>query len=465
MNPLAPNLRAVPFVVVALSFGAPGCVSIPSQATIARRADALMSDLHARVQFNGAIVLGRNGKVVYEGAWGPANVEAGATWTPDTPVEIASLVKTFTAAAVWMLVDEGKLEIDAPVQRYLPQYPHPGTTIRHLLAHSAGLGDYDTFDDLPPPEIVTPERMLDALHDRGFQPPFPPGSCMEYCNVCFDMAGLIVERVSGQSWEDFLRGRIFIPLSMGSTFQRPARFADHPGVRTLSYRMENGLPMLDAVADNDGTLGLCSSARDLHRWATSFYRQSVLGPHAMTEGLEAVVLKGGERSALNLLNWYHSGDGQQCYFSGHYGGFHHEVYWDAGRRHSFAWVSNASPEFPLPAMLNRALIEILEGRVPKPVRGLDSSGPGESARLDYVAGIYEMESVGPVTVGVQEDRTFVRLNDGCEREAFRCNNGFYVPGLDAFITFSDAQEGRYHRIHWDSVFRVTSGKRVQLSGQ
>jgi CubicO group peptidase (beta-lactamase class C family) len=464
MKPDGRKLCAVTLAVLASSLGSSGCVSIPSQATIARRADALMSDLHTRGQFNGAIVLGRDGDIVYEGALGPANVEAGAAWTPDTSVEIASLVKTFTAAAVWMLVEEGKLEIDAPVQRYLPQYPHAGTTVRHLLAHSAGLGDYDQFDDLAPPEIVTPERMIDALHDRGFQPLFAPGSCMEYCNVCFDLAGLIVARVSGQSWEHFLRERIFLPLGMRSTFQRPARFADHPGVRTLSYRIENGVLTLDEVADNDGTLGLCSSARDLHRWATSFYRQPALGPCAMSEGLEAVVLKGGERSALNFLNWYHSEDGQRCYFSGHYGGFHHEVYWDARRGHSFAWVSNASPEFPLPAKLNRALIDILEGRAPEPVMPLGSGGPGESDSLDSIAGTYELESVGSVTVSVKGDRTFLRINEGCEREGFG-RNGFYVPGLDAFINFSDVRDGRYQRIRWNSVFRVASGNRIELPGR
>lgn len=87
--------------------------------------ESLMASLHEQGKFNGALFVGKGGKIVYEGAWGTANSDLKFAITPETPVDGASLAKTFAAASVWILVAENKIDIESPVVNYLPYYPHP----------------------------------------------------------------------------------------------------------------------------------------------------------------------------------------------------------------------------------------------------------------------------------------------------------------------------------------------------
>ncbi len=420
-----------------------------------------MSDLHARGLFNGAVVLGRDGEILYENAWGPANAEAGVLFTPDTPVHGASLAKNFTAAAVWMLVDEGKLDIDAPVQRYVPEYPHATTTVRHLIEHSAGLPNWEDVTGLSNLQLVT------SLREQGTPPQFAPGSRFSYCNACYDVATLVVERVSGLAWDLFLRRRVFDRLGMDSTFLRPRRLADWPGVRTRWYQRVDGSLRPHDVADNEGFYGssnLYFSARDLHRWAASFCVQPVLTPSALARGLEAPVFAGGERSVLNRLSWYHSDDGQRFYFNGHLRGFHHEVYWDADRRLSIVWVTNVMEAKPLPQLLTRALIDVLEGRAPARIGDREFGGPAPGESLAPVAGSYAVDGLGVVTIDVDGDQARLRIGNGSHHDCYGAD-GFYLPDFDAAVGFSELERGRYQRLHWVSVFRMATGRQLASTNQ
>src|SRR5581483_3887310 len=201
------------------------------------RLDALLSHLHEQHAFSGAVVLARAGTTVYARGFGLANVEAGTPFTPGTATDGASLTKPVTAAAVLSLVSEGRIDLDAPVQRYIAEYPHDGTTVRHLLTHGAALPDYGAFQEIL--DGGAPVGTLDFLRElarRRFAPRFAPGSAFEYCNLCYDVLALVVERVSNEPYERFVRSHLFAKAGMTSSFLRPARFADWRGVRTRGYR-------------------------------------------------------------------------------------------------------------------------------------------------------------------------------------------------------------------------------------
>lgn len=433
-----------------------GCRPFPDQAQVSGSAEALLSDLHARGLFNGAVVLGRDGGIVYEGAWGPANVEAGVPFTPDTPVDGGSLAKNFTAAAVWMLVEDGKLDLEAAVQQYVPEFPHAQTRVRHLIEHSCGV---EWEGDLTG---LTNQELINKLRERGTSPRFAPGSRYEYSDACYDVAALCVERVSGLRYDTFLRRRVFAPLGMDATFLRPVRLADWQGIRTLSYSRVNGALTLYDVFDNEpfyGGANLYFSARDLHRWITSFYTRPVVGPSALARGLQAAVFANGERSALNRLSWYSLPGRRSFYFTGHWRGFHHEVYWDTDRRLSVVWVTNVLEAKPLPPLLTRALIDILEGRAPDPIADPDFLAPQAGGSLEPMEGTYDLKSVGRVTVEADGDRMLVQVGSGARHEAFPV--GVYtVPDFHARIWFSELHDGRYQRLHWLSLLGVTIGERI-----
>lgn len=261
--------------VVALAVAA--CSSSAGKTgTIASRIDALMDDLHQRGLFDGAVVVSNGPSILYEKGFGSANLERGVSFTPDTPADGASLAKTLTAALILRLQTEGRLKIDDPVQRYIPELPYADITLRHLLSHSSGLpvADYDYFDPfLPKGEVRTTERLVAVLHEQRPALSFAPGSAFEYSSFGFDVAALAAGRAAASSYAELLRDRFFTPLGISSAFVRPGRFQDFPTVRSLGYRRVNGTLEVNDVFDGEGFHGgsnIYISARDLHNGTRPF---------------------------------------------------------------------------------------------------------------------------------------------------------------------------------------------------
>ena len=215
-----------------------GCASIGTHPSLASQVDALVTPLVAANQFSGAIVLSRNGSVLYQRDFGMANHSAGLAFTPDTPSDGGSLSKTFTAAGILWLVQEGRIKLDAPVTQYVSAYPHGQTTVRHLISYSNGLpADYAFFDPFfAKDEVRTTQAMLQVVAKQALAPSFVPGTRYEYSDMGFDVASLVIESVTGEGYETFMKERFFSRLGMNNTFARPARLADRIGVRTLGYR-------------------------------------------------------------------------------------------------------------------------------------------------------------------------------------------------------------------------------------
>ncbi len=435
-----------------------GCGPGSDDETVRARSAALLNELHARGLFNGAVVLGREGVVLYEGAWGEANREAGLRFSTQTPVDGASLAKTFTAGAVWVLADEGRLELDAPVSRYVAEFPHGATTVRHLLAHSAGLADWDDPTGLGNLELVQ------RLRSRATPPDFVPGERMRYCNACYDVLALVIERVSGQRYDEFLESRFFEPLAMDSTFLRPVRLADWRGTRTLSYRGAKDDPQLYDVDDGEGFYGsanLYLSARDLHAWATSFYARPILPERTLRQALDAARFANGERSAVNYLSWYAHPDSARYVYGGHWRGFHHEVYWDPARRLTIVWVSNHLDAKPMPALLTRALIDIMEGREYVPIAERMTDGSPAELDATAVSGAYSLPSIGQVRVDASTPLPLVVADSRSAHECFILDaRTCYLPDLDASLRFSDRRDGRFHSLQWVSTFDSQAGSRI-----
>jgi D-alanyl-D-alanine carboxypeptidase len=164
----------------------------PTDRGLGDRVDALMAPLVAAHEFSGAVVMERGGRVVYKRGFGIANHAEGLAFTPETAADSGSLAKPFTAAGIWWLAHEGKIALGDPVQRYVPEYPHPQTKIEHLLSHSNGLPpDYAFFDPYLGTEGVrTTAAMLQVVARQAPRPSFTPGAQYEYSNLGYDAAGL-----------------------------------------------------------------------------------------------------------------------------------------------------------------------------------------------------------------------------------------------------------------------------------
>ena len=192
----------------------------------AKLLDALKTELEQRAaedRFSGAVLIAKSGEPIFQAAYGHADRAKKIPNTVDTVFRFGSIGKMFTGVAIMQLVQAGKLKLDDPVARYLPDYPNQevaAVTIHQLLTHTGGTGN--TFG----PEFTAHRAELKELKDyialfgkRGIQ--FPPGSQWEYSNYGFVLLGRIIEVTSGQTYYDYVREHIFEPAGMTSTDNMP----------------------------------------------------------------------------------------------------------------------------------------------------------------------------------------------------------------------------------------------------
>ncbi len=419
------------------------------EAELSAQVNGLLAPLVDARAFSGAVVLMRAGEVVYQRGFGVANHAFELAFQPNTPVDGGSLAKTFTAAGLWWLAEEGLVDLDAAVHRHVPEYPHADTTVRQLLAHSNGLpSSYGFFDPyFGPGEVWTTPAMLALVAEHAVQPVFAPGSRYEYSNLGYDAAGLLIERVTGQSYEGFVSERFFKPLGMTSSFARPARLADWPGLRTQGYRWQEGEWLLNDAIDLEGFLGasnLYFSAADLARWGDAMAAGSALPAEAFAAAQQPLSVA-GLPLPLTGLSWYCDEQAVRCNYTGHHAGFHSFLHGDRERREVVAFVSNSSLPAWATASLQRELVSALAGRPgdPDPDQAFLTLAEILS---DDLAGVYAAPGLAPIALTVGDDGIEIRVDQGLAFRAFPADRTvLYVPGLDYWLAFSgDPDERRMH---------------------
>ncbi|MGI9262347.1 MAG: serine hydrolase domain-containing protein, partial [Woeseiaceae bacterium] len=167
-----------------------------------------------------AVVIAKAGEVIHEQGYGLANVEHGIANTPETIFRVGSVTKQFTAAAIMLLQQRGELSVDDPIGKYLPDYPTHGheITIYHLLNHTSGIKSYTGIpgymDQGVRPDLTT-EELVDVFRNLPME--FAPGDAWNYNNSGYVLLGAIIEKISGQSYAEFVADNISGPLELGST--------------------------------------------------------------------------------------------------------------------------------------------------------------------------------------------------------------------------------------------------------
>lgn len=183
----------------------------------AEHLDALISSYADYDQFNGTVLVAKEGEVVYKNGFGMANFEWDVPNTSDTKFRLASITKQFTACAVMQLVEAGKLDLETPISAYLPNYPKSSAdviNIHHLLTHTSGIPNYTDSGDYQ--EQMDKRSSVEGLIARFKDLPldFEPGKQFNYSNSGYVLLGAIIESASGKSYEEVLQEQIFDPLGM-----------------------------------------------------------------------------------------------------------------------------------------------------------------------------------------------------------------------------------------------------------
>ena len=220
------------------------------------------------------------GQPAVRAAYGMADLEHDVPITVDTIFEAGSVSKQFTATAVLLLARDGKLALDHEVRKYIPELPDPGAplTIRQMLQHTSGLRDWGSLAGIAGwprgSRVHTHAHVLDIL-SRQRSLNFPPGTRWSYSNSGYNLAAILVSRVSGTPFADFTRARIFEPLGMTDTSWRD----DHRRIvkrRAVAYGERQGTFVIDMPFENvHGNGGLLTTVGDLLRWNGNFTRPVV----------------------------------------------------------------------------------------------------------------------------------------------------------------------------------------------
>lgn len=245
----------------------------------------------------------QDGKVIYTNAYGKARLDPATPAHPDMRYSIGSISKQFTATAILMLAEEGKLRLDDHVDKFVPGLARGNeVTIRQLLSHTSGYQDYWPQDYVPPLmlEPITAHKLLDLWARKPLD--FDPGTRWQYSNTNYVIAGLIVEKASGMPMLDFLRNRIFKPLGMQSVadVNESTLAATDP---TGYFRYALGPPR-PAPKEGKGWLfaagELAMTAEDLQKWNMSIINQTLLKPASYKELETEVLLKDGSPTGYGL---------------------------------------------------------------------------------------------------------------------------------------------------------------------
>lgn len=266
--------------------------------------DEILAKSYASDGPGAAALVVKRGEVLYRGARGMANLELGVPLTPDHVFRLGSITKQFTGAAMMMLVEEGKVELDAPVQTYLSGYPSHGheITVRHLLTHTSGIFNYTSIPGYMGGSRIradlTTEELIAVFSDLEMD--FAPGERFSYSNSGYVLAGAVIEAVSGQTYAEFVQERIFDELGMtgshyGGRQLVPSRVAGYTDGHS-GYANAGFLSMTQPHAAGS----LLSNVDDLYRWTTGLFDHKLISRDSVRAMVKPMRLNDGELSRYGL---------------------------------------------------------------------------------------------------------------------------------------------------------------------
>jgi CubicO group peptidase (beta-lactamase class C family) len=230
-----------------------------------------------------AVAVMKDGQIVFEHGYGMADLDHNVPITTATVFNVGSIAKQFTGAAILMLAQDGKLSLDDPIRKYLPELPDFGVpiTLRQMLAHTSGLRDYEQllyFDGwrLDSPDLLTNDDIF-YIFSRQKELNFPPGADYAYSNTNYMLLAQVVGRLGGQSFPDFAMARLFQPLGMKHTHFR----SDHGEIlKNLAYSYiddDHVVRLWPPNCDAFGAGNLMTTVEDLARWNENFFSGRVGG--------------------------------------------------------------------------------------------------------------------------------------------------------------------------------------------
>jgi CubicO group peptidase (beta-lactamase class C family) len=244
----------------------------------------------------GAFMVAQKGKVIYQKAFGKANLELDVNLSPESIFQLGSMTKQFTAVAVLVLEQQGKLRVSDPISKYIPDYPAGDKiTIHHLLTHTSGIKDFTKMKSLASiaQKEMTPKMMVGFFKNEPVD--FAPGERFEYNNSGYVLLGYLIELVSGETYADFIQQHIFDRLGMDHSYYASDKKVIHK--RAYGYqKKENGYVNKTAISFSVpfASGALMSTLGDLLKWQNGLSHNKLLNTTETQQAFSRYKLNNGE---------------------------------------------------------------------------------------------------------------------------------------------------------------------------
>lgn len=406
------------------------------------RADAIIQEALPNNEHGVAVLVARDGEILYEKYAGYANVKKQTTVEANTTFRIGSVTKQFTAAAILKLVEQDKMQLEDPLNKYIEDFPRGDKiTIHHLLNHTSGIKSYTDQPDFikSVAKSVATKELVDEIKALGFD--FEPGEQWKYNNSAYYILGYLIEQQSGMSYEAFLKKHFFEPAGMENTgvYDNAKKYK----MEALGYANEEGKMKLSMDWDMTragGAGNMYSTVTDLLKWNNFVFSGKAVRADLLEKAHTQLTLNDGS----NYPYGYGWGVGA---FRGveqiaHSGGLHGFLTWLAYYPEidvTVAVTSNASPPLKIvPGQLGKDMMEVffedqLESREEAEI---------DVEELQKYVGKYEYPGGAIMTVTQEEDKLFAQLTGQQRFQLFsEGENKFFWKVVDAQIEFHVTDNG------------------------
>lgn len=346
------------------------CGSSPAP-DLAVKYQQYLQQANGRGQFNGNVLVVKHGNVVFQGAYGTADAKVGKSLDLNSVFRLASVSKQFTAMAVMILKEDGKLSYDQELKEFFPELPYEGITIRHLLNHTSGLPDYIGIMDKhwkveyryqsKQRRISGNQDVINILAEHTPEVHFLPGEQWRYSNTGYMLLASIVAKVSGLPFSEFMQQRIFGPAGMNSSSVYNYKIGYDPEMPNRTFSFEKQLNGTDIRSTDEhylnaaaGDGGIYSTLGDLFKWDRILYTEKLVSKETLNEAFTPAVLNNGGTTDYGF-GWYIKnleGGRKEVWHTGGWAGFSSYIVRDVDDDHCIIFLSNNANNYFWPLLTN-----------------------------------------------------------------------------------------------------------------
>ena len=404
-----------------------------------------LNNLAKSNRFSGSALVARDGKVLFSKGYGLANVEFDVPNTPQTKFRLGSITKQFTAAAILLLQERGKLSVRDPICKYFEACPSAWSevTIHHLLSHTGGIPNFTNFPDYLPKMMmpVTTQEMIGRFKDKPLE--FKPGEKWNYSNSGYFLLGFIIEKASGETYESFLQKNIFEPLKLSNTGYD--HFDTIMKKRATGYSLVNGKMVNSLYIDMTQPYSagsLYSTVEDLFLWNEALFNGKFLSE------------KSREMMMTPIMNGYGYGLGIQTRSNrkvishgGGINGFSTFIARFPDTKLTVVVLRNTDYGSPNPGQISNDLAGIALGDNPAAPVAAATEVKVDPKIYDAYAGRYELAPNLVLTISRQGDRLMAQATGQGEIQLFpESETKYFLKVVDAKVTFVKDSSGKVTKL-------------------